>query len=397
MKYASFHAILSVDFLWLVCANHRCAILTLFIFFVNQRKKILFLLKIFTINYHLEAFIYEKTFIFFRSLCLFALWMFRIFHKFFFRATKSNFFAMDTSIEFNIYGDASLLKEAQNVLTDLESEVSVTDPDSEIYKINQDGTGTLTGNAGNLMQEALEMCRRTDGALDISVYPIVRAWGFTTEEYQVPEETEIESLLPLVDYTKIQYDTATGNVSIPKGMTIDLGSIAKGYGGQLAAQLLREKDVTSCPPEPWRECQTIGSKPDGSPWQVGIQDPTGDTPMMVLSVSDQAVITSGGYERYFEQDGKTYWHIMDPSTGHPADSGLCSVTVVGKDGGICDALSTSLFVMGLEKAAALWQQSNDFEAVFVTDSHEVYITEGLKDCFALTEDHADTNVKVLEK
>ena len=109
---------------------------------------------------------------------------------------KSNFFAMDTSIEFNIYGDASLLKEAQNVLTDLESEVSVTDPDSEIYKINQDGTGTLTGNAGNLMQEALEMCRRTDGALDISVYPIVRAWGFTTEEYQVPEETEIESPSP---------------------------------------------------------------------------------------------------------------------------------------------------------------------------------------------------------
>lgn len=397
MKYASFHAILSVDFLWLVCANHRCTILTLFIFFVNQRKKILFLLKIFTINYHLEAFIYEKTFIFFRSLCLFALWMFRIFHKFFFRATKKQFFAMDTSIEFNIYGDASLLKEAQNVLTDLESEVSVTDPDSEIYKINQDGTGTLTGNAGDLMQEALEMCRRTDGALDISVYPIVRAWGFTTEEYQVPEETEIESLLPLVDYTKIQYDTATGTVSIPKGMTIDLGSIAKGCGGQLAAQLLREKGVTSALLNLGGNVQAIGSKPDGSPWQVGIQDPTGDTPMMVLSVSDQAVITSGGYERYFEQDGKTYWHIMDPSTGHPADSGLCSVTVVGKDGGICDALSTSLFVMGLEKAAALWQQSNDFEAVFVTDSHEVYITEGLKDCFALTEDHADTNVKVLEK
>lgn len=116
--------------------------------------------------------------------------------------------------------------------------------------------------------------------------------------------------------------TATGNVSIPKGMTIDLGSIAKGYGGQLAAQLLREKGVTSALLNLGGNVQTIGSKPDGSPWQVGIQDPTGDTPMMVLSVSDQAVITSGGYERYFEQDGKTYWHIMDPSTATRQTAGF---------------------------------------------------------------------------
>ena len=308
-----------------------------------------------------------------------------------------DFFAMDTTIKFSAYGDKNVLKGAKKVLTDLEKKVSVTDSGSEIYQINQNGSGTLTGNASDLMQRALEMCRRTDGALDISIYPVVRAWGFTTGNYQVPEESTIQSLLPMVDYTKVEFDESTGKVSIPAGMTIDLGSIAKGYAGQQSAQYLRDNGVKSALLNLGGNVQTVGSKPDGSPWKVGIKDPNGDTPMMVLSVTDQAVVTSGGYERYFEQDGQTYWHIMDPATGHPAQSGLCSVTIVGDDGGTCDGLSTSLFVMGLEKAADFWSSSDDFEAVFVTDSGDVYITEGLKDKFALTEDHADTTVKVISR
>ena len=309
----------------------------------------------------------------------------------------ATFFAMDTAMDFTVYGDAALLDEAETLIGSLEEQVSVTDEHSDIYAIDHTGSGSLSGNAAELMEQALELCRRTGGALDISVYPIVRAWGFTTGGYQVPDEETIQSLLPLVDYTQIQYDAATGVVALPEGMEIDLGSVAKGYAGQLAAQMLREHGVQSALLNLGGNVQTVGAKPDGSPWQIGIKDPQGEDAMMVLSVEDQAVVTSGGYERYFEQDGQTYWHIMDPSTGHPADSGLISVTIVGDEGVVCDGLSTALFVMGLEKAADLWAQSGDFEAVFVTASGEVYITEGLRDHFALTERYADTPVSVIER
>ena len=309
----------------------------------------------------------------------------------------ATFFAMDTAMDFTVYGDAALLDEAETLISSLEEQVSVTDEHSDSYAIDHTGSGSLSGNAAELMEQALELCRRTGGALDISVYPIVRAWGFTTGGYQVPDEETIQSLLPLVDYTQIQYDAATGVVALPEGMEIDLGSVAKGYAGQLAAQMLREHGVQSALLNLGGNVQTVGAKPDGSPWQIGIKDPQGEDAMMVLSVEDQAVVTSGGYERYFEQDGQTYWHIMDPSTGHPADSGLISVTIVGDEGVVCDGLSTALFVMGLEKAADLWAQSGDFGAVFVTASGEVYITEGLQDRFALTEQYADTPVSVIER
>ena len=310
---------------------------------------------------------------------------------------QGTFFAMDTVMDFTIYGESGLIDQSESLITSLESLVSVTDADSELYAINQTGSGMLTEEASSLMEQALEICRRTDGALDLSIYPIVRAWGFTTGSYQVPDEAEIQALLPLVDYRKIQYDAADGDVTLPEGMEIDLGSVAKGYAGQLVAQMLREHGVQSALLNLGGNVQTVGTKPDGSPWQIGIKDPQGEDAMMVLSVEDQAVVTSGGYERYFEQDGQTYWHIMDPSTGHPADSGLISVTIVGDEGVVCDGLSTALFVMGLEKAADLWAQSGDFEAVFVTASGEVYITEGLRDRFALTEQYADTPVSVIER
>lgn len=313
------------------------------------------------------------------------------------KAQTASFLAMDTAMDLTIYGDADLPGQVQGLIDDLEGQLSVTDPDSQIYAVNARGSGTLTGRADTLMGQALDLCRRTSGALDLSIYPVVRAWGFTTGDYQVPDDSTLAALTALVDYTHIDYDPASGAVSLPEGMEIDLGSVAKGYAGREAAQLLRQAGVTSALLNLGGNIQTVGSRPDGDPWQIGVKDPATGQPMVVLSIRDQAVVTSGGYERYFQQDGRTYWHIMDPATGCPADTGLRSVTIVGDDGLVCDGLSTALFVMGLERAAQFWAGSDDFEAIFVTDDGSVYLTQGLTDRFALTQDHANTPVQVIQR
>lgn len=306
-------------------------------------------------------------------------------------------YAMDTTMELSVYGDESLLAEAENIITDLEAKVSVTDTGSEIYAINQSGTGTLTGRAAALFARAMEMCARTDGALDISIYPVVRAWGFTTGSYQVPTAAELDALLQNVDYTKIDYNAETGAVTLGADMEVDLGSVTKGYVSGCLTDYFRENGVTSALINLGGNVQALGAKPDGSKWRVAVQNPTGSDYLGVLEIADRAVITSGGYERYFEQDGKTYWHIIDPATGQPANNGLISVTIVGEDGLTCDALSTSLFVMGLERATDFWRNSDDFEAIFVTADDEVYITEGLQDVFTLVDSHAGNDVTVLTR
>jgi thiamine biosynthesis lipoprotein len=255
----------------------------------------------------------------------------------------------------------------------------------------------VSQHTAQLLTAALGLCDRTNGALDLSIYPVVRAWGFTTGSYQVPDEETIDTLLSNVDYTQIGFDSETSLVTLPEGMEIDLGSVAKGYTGDLVCDLLRENGVTSALLNLGGNVQAVGAKPDGSPWRIAIQDPTGEDYLGVLEVENQAVITSGGYERYFEEDGVTYWHIIDPATGSPAHSGLISVTIVGDQGVVCDGLSTSLFVLGLEDAAELWRESDDFEAIFVSEDGSITITGGLADVFTPLGSYADEKVTVLER
>ena len=295
-------------------------------------------------------------------------------------------FAMDTVMNLAIYGEEELLSQAQECIEDLESRLSVTEETSEIYAVNQNGGGTLSADTADLLSRALELCGRTNGALDLSIYPVVRAWGFTTGEYRVPGSEELEDLLARVDYTKILLDERNGQVSLAAGMEIDLGSVAKGYTGDRVISLLRERGVASALLNLGGNVQALGSKPDGTPWRIAVRDPFGDGYVGILEIANQAVITSGGYERCFVEDGQTYWHIIDPATGAPVRSGLVSVTIVGESGLVCDGLSTALFVMGLEDAADFWQSSDDFEAILVTEDGQVHITEGLEDVFSLPED-----------
>lgn len=305
-------------------------------------------------------------------------------------------FAMDTVMELSTYGaDDALMEAAEQEILGLESRLSVTDAGSEIYALDHNGLAELSPDTTELMQTALEMCERTDGALDVSIYPVLRAWGFTTGSYQVPTQEEIENLLTQVDYRKVTLEN--GTASIAQGMEVDLGSVAKGYTGDQVSQLLREGGVTSALLNLGGNVQLVGGKPDGSDWRVAVQDPESDGYLGVLSLRDKAAITSGGYERYFVgDDGEVYWHIIDPATGAPARSGLISVTVIGDRGVVCDALSTALFVMGLDKAAEYWRRYGDFEAVFVAEDGSVAITSGLQDCFTLADGYTDRPLMVID-
>ena len=303
------------------------------------------------------------------------------------QTVERTFFAMDTVMNVRIYtgGSEALLDAAEDRVRELEGLLSVTDENSEIYALNRDGTAALSGDAAGLLANALDMCARTGGTLDVTVYPVLRAWGFTTGEYTVPDRETIEELLTRVDYTQVTLDEAAGTAALPDGVKIDLGSVAKGNTGDTLAGLLKSRGVESALLDLGGNIQAIGAKPDGTPWRIGVQDPEGDGYIGVVSVSDKAVVTSGGYERYFEQDGVRYWHIIDPATGTPARSGLASVTVIGDSGLLCDALSTALFVMGLDGALAHWWEYRDFEAVFIADDGSVTVTAGLEDSFALSQ------------
>ena len=312
-------------------------------------------------------------------------------------------FAMDTVMELSPLGAhakaACDLGEAR--IHELESLLSVTLDGSEIYAANhaQGCPVALSPDVQTLLSDALYWCGETDGALDISIYPVLRTWGFTTGEYRVPDDAELRSLMQNVDYSRVDLNRDAGTVTLPAGMEIDLGSVAKGYTGEVVMQAFRDAGVTSGMISLGGNVQVLGTKPDGSKWRIAVQDPNKDGFVGIVEVADKAVITSGGYERFFEEDGVTYWHILDPETGKSARSGVVSATVVGENGTMCDALSTALFVMGAERASAFWKTHTDpaFDFILVLEDGSLVITEGAASCFTPVDNWANARIEVVRR
>ena len=282
-----------------------------------------------------------------------------------------------------IYGGSdNLLEEAEKKIITIENLVSVTDPDSEISQLNQNKEAEVSTITLDILSKAIDMCDKTGGNLNIALYPIVKAWGFTTDAYRIPAEEELQKLLKDTDYTKIQIQNST--ITLGDHMEVDLGSVTKGYTADLLCDYFQKAGVSSAILDLGGNIQTIGRKPDGTLWHIGIQSPVSSDLLGIVEVENKAVVTSGGYERYFEdEEGNVYWHIMDPSSGYPAKNGLISVTVVHENGFLSDALSTSLFVMGKEKAITFWQAHKDFEMILLSEDNEIFITPTLNQRFTI--------------
>lgn len=275
--------------------------------------------------------------------------------------SRQTVFAMDTVMELQVWGadsEEALLQMEQKLLA-MEKTWSATREDSLVAKLNSGGA-ILSQEQQELLQFSKDMSAQTGGAYHPMLGGYVALWGFYDKNYRIPDQDELEKVVA-------QWD---------------LGGIVKGYAGGELVEILDTLDIDRAILNLGGNIQTYGEKEDGAPWQIAIQNPEGGVLGTVSVNGTMAIVTSGDYQRYFEQDGKRYHHIIDANSGYPADSDLASVTVICKDGAQADALSTGLFVMGRAKAIAYWMQYHDFDMVLLTKDGRIYATENvaLADC-----------------
>jgi len=288
-----------------------------------------------------------------------------------------NGFALNTFINITIYGGSDeILNECFEDIKKYENMFSKALPASELYVLNHsEGAEPVSPEVYYLIKKSVEISQKTGGLYDITVEPVMGLWDFGEPAF--PDENELAEKLALVNYENIEL-TPGGGVILKNGARVDLGSIAKGYITDVLADNLRERGVESAIIDLGGNIYALGKK-NNKNWKVGIQKPFAQDGELLgyFEISDRSVVTSGTYQRYFEQDGRIYHHILNPLTGYPAESGLMSVSVVSASSTDADAFSTACLLLGLDKAIALIEETPDTEAVFVADTGEVFYSSGV--------------------
>jgi thiamine biosynthesis lipoprotein len=307
------------------------------------------------------------------------------------KPVKSTDFALGTIIEQQVYG-ANAQKASDEVWAQIKERDAlwtINSPGGDINKLNNNaglGYVELNPETISILREARRISDLSGGAaFDITVAPLVKAWGIGTDNPRVPSADAVQELVSLVNYRDVLIDEKNGLASLlKKGQMVDLGGIAKGYIGDRAIDIYKSNGITSAFINLGGNVAALGSKPDGSPWTVGIQNPRGENSDIVgvVEVVDKAVVTSGDYQRYFIKDGQRYCHIFDPGTGYPMDSGLMSVTIIASSSTDADGLA-KVIVLGLDRGMEMVKNYGRAEAIFITNDKKIYVTPGLKGKFRL--------------
>lgn len=306
---------------------------------------------------------------------------------------KRTNFLLGTIIEITIFEECedAVFQKAFDRISKIEKKMTINNAQtSEIINLNANGINrpvSISEDTFQVLEKGIYYSTLSNGSFDISIGSMVKLWNIGTDQAAIPDPVEIQKILPLVNYKDIILNKSNLTAQIrQEGMIIDLGAIAKGYAADEVKRVLLENGVSSAIISLGGNILCVGEKPDGSPWRVGVQNPfdlRGEY-LGIMEVKDQSVVSSGDYERYFEKDGVRYHHIIDPSTGYPCNNELTSVSIISDISIDGDGLSTTTFLMGLEKGMEFVENLEGIEAVFVTKDKNVYRTSGVKDAFTLT-------------
>lgn len=322
-------------------------------------------------------------------------------------------FAMGSYIRQTVWGTGreKAAQAANTAINQLENQISWR-RGGDVAAINENAgkaPAKVDEKTGALLEEILRLCQRSGGALDITLGPVTRLWDFDNDPH-LPDKNELEAALELVGVRKLSMDREEYMYAVPNedgshtdslgvryyaslaepGMTLDLGAIGKGAACDAAIEVYRQEGASAAVIAVGGSVGLYGEKPGGKPWSVSVWDPAGAGSLGVLELPGGFVSTSGSYEKFFEENGKTYCHLLDPRTGYPAESGLVSVTVwcppemdADFPGALSDGLATACFVLGLEDSASLLEEYGA-QALFVDENGQVYATDGLAERFRLT-------------